>query len=167
MTTINRLSWSDRFMLEAVISSYRSPDPNTKVGAAIITPDCKIIANGYNGFPKGIGNHTFSWDRENNDPLKTKYPYVVHAEKNAIHNANQKIHNCTLYVTMYPCNECAKDIILAGIKEVVYLTNKHENTWQVKASKEMFEVLDISVKQYTWNDPNYIKNMFNNIAESL
>jgi dCMP deaminase len=163
----NRISWDDRFMLEALIASLRSPDPNTQVGAAIISSDKKIIASGYNGWPRGIGLNSLPWTKDSDNPLENKYPYVVHAEKNAIHNACTDIHGSTLYVTMYPCNECCKDVIQAGIKKVIYLENPYENTWQVQASKTMFDLLDIPNEQYQWKDKTLVAQNLSSLITRL
>ena len=137
-------------MLLAISAAQRSPDPNTQVGACIVDKKNRVLGLGYNGFPRGISNHGFPWNREG-EPLETKYPYIVHAEKNAIYNANGPIEGAKLFVTMYPCNECAKDIIQAGIKEIHYLTNPYKDTWAAKAADKMFQFLDIITIQHTWD----------------
>ena len=110
------LSWDEYFMGIAFLSGMRSKDPSTQVGACIIDEDKKIIGIGYNGFPQGSSDDEMPWDREG-DFLETKYPYVVHAELNAILNSIKSLKNCTIYVTHFPCNECAKAIVQAGIKK--------------------------------------------------
>ena len=146
-----RISWPDEYMLQAIVASWRSPDPNTQVGAAIVDPERKtVIATGYNGWPRGISNCSLPWDREAEDRLDTKYPYVVHAEKNAIVNAVGSIEGFTLFSTMYPCNECSKDIIQAGITRVVYLDNPYEDVWFTQAAEKMFDILDIPTEQHEW-----------------
>lgn len=148
----DRLEWDDHHMLLALVTSQRSPDPNTQVGACIVDQRNRVLGVGYNGYPRGIGVTNFTWNRkECGDPCQTKYPYVVHAEKNAIYNAVKSVADGKLYVTMYPCNECAKDIIQAGIREVIYLTNPYEDTWQTKASKAMLETVDVAVRQHKWD----------------
>lgn len=137
-------------MLEALLAAQRSPDPSTQVGACIVNEHNRIVASGYNSYPNGICSSAFPWERNDADPLKTKYPFVVHGEKNAIYNATSSVAGCTLYVTMYPCNECAKDIIQARIGKIVYLNNPYKDTWQVKASEQMFQMLDLPVAQHTW-----------------
>ena len=131
----DRLSWDDHHMLMALVTAQRSPDPNTQVGACIVDKDNLILGTGYNAFPRGVPSNAFPWDRQTVSIVHSKYPYVVHAEKNAISNALGSVEGGTLYVTMYPCNECAKDIIQAGIKEIVYLTNPYEKQWQTQTSK--------------------------------
>jgi dCMP deaminase len=153
-------------MLEALVSSLRSPDPNTQVGACIVNNKNRIIASGYNSYPNGIGLSTFSWERKHENPLKTKYPYVVHAENNAIHNAIGSLEGATLYVTLYPCSDCAKNIIQSGIKRIVYLDNPYKDTWQCKASKLMFTALDLVVEQHTW-DTKTIKSCLVRLSEQI
>ena len=121
------LCWDDYFMSVAFLSAQRSKDPNKQVGAVIVGPDRIILGVGYNGFPRGCADHDLPWAKKsaNNNPMETKYAYVCHAEMNAIMNKNsQSLDGATLYVTMYPCNECAKLIIQSGIKEVVYFEGK-------------------------------------------
>ena len=121
------LKWDDYFMSVAFLSAQRSKDPNKQVGAVIVGPDRVIMGVGYNGFPRGCSDSDLPWAKKsaNGDPMETKYAYVCHAEMNAIMNKNsQSLHGATLYVTMYPCNECAKLIIQSGIREVVYFEGK-------------------------------------------
>ena len=134
------LSWDEYFMGVAILSSFRSKDPNTQVGACIVDNKKKIVGVGYNGFPLGCSDDDFPWDREGDNELLTKYPYVCHAELNAIVNKNNAdLYNCSIYVALFPCNECAKVIIQSGISEVVYLSDKYAHTDSVKASKKMFD----------------------------
>ena len=135
------LSWEEYFMGIAKLSAMRSKDPNTQVGACIVSNDNRILSIGYNGCPNGIKDEDFPWDREG-EPLKTKYLYVCHAEMNAILNyrgSRKELENAKIYVDLFPCNECAKLIIQAGIKEVVYLSDKYAKTDGVIASKRMFD----------------------------
>jgi dCMP deaminase len=153
----DRISWTDSHMLDAMKASLRSPDPNTQVGAVIISKTNRRLASGYNSLPNGICTKNISWARQAEKPEDTKYPYVVHAEKNAIYNAAGSVEGCTLYVTMYPCSECAKDIIQAGIKEIIYLTNPYQDLWQTRCAAWMFEQLDISVRRHKWNNPGLVE----------
>lgn len=147
------MTWPDRHMLEAMLAgTSRSPDPSTQVGACIVNKRNRIIASGYNSYPNGIRTRAFPWDREADSPLDTKYPYVVHAEKNAIYNAEGSVEGATLYVTMYPCNECAKDVIQARIKKIVYLSNPYKDTWRCQAAQKMFEHLDMPIEQHQWQN---------------
>ncbi|WP_394697930.1 deoxycytidylate deaminase [uncultured Ilyobacter sp.] len=122
----------------ALLSAKRSKDPSTQVGACIVNKEKKIVGVGYNGFPKGCSDDNFPWDREG-EFLETKYPFVMHAEQNAILNSIKKLSDCTVYVGLFPCHECAKSIIQSGIKEVVFLSDKYDGTDSNKASKMMFD----------------------------
>ena len=133
------LSWDDYFMSVALLSGKRSKDPSTQVGACIVNKNNIIESIGYNGLPKGCSDDEFPWDKEG-ETLKTKYPFVVHAELNAILNSKGKdLSGCRIYVALFPCNECAKAIIQSGISEVIYLSDKYANTDSVKASKLMLK----------------------------
>ena len=139
------LDWDEYFMGIAVLSSKRSKDPNTQVGACIVSDTNRILSIGYNGTPNGFEDKYFPWDRTG-DFLETKYAFVCHAEMNAISNfkGNKKdLENAKLYVTVFPCNECAKLMIQNGIKEIIYLSDKYKNTEGNKASKLMFDECDI------------------------
>ena len=139
------LSWDEFFMGVAILASERSKDPNTQVGACIVSADNRILSVGYNGTPNGFEDIYFPWDREG-DELNTKYLYVVHAERNAILNYRGNIKDfegAKLYVTMFPCNECAKEVIQVGIKDIIYLDDKYVNTNGVIASKRMLDVCNI------------------------
>ena len=137
------ISWDEYFMGIALLSAKRSKDPSTQVGACIVNKDKRIIAIGYNGFPKGCEDDEFPWGKTDSDPLNTKYPYVVHAEANAILNSNSNLKGSKLYVTLFPCNECAKLLIQTGIEEIVYLSDKHALSDSVKASKRMLDAAGI------------------------
>ena len=133
------ISWDEYFMGIAVLSSMRSKDPNTQVGACIVSPDRKIVGVGYNGFPIGCSDDDLPWDREG-EWLETKYPYVCHAELNAILNSTMaNLKGATLYVALFPCNECAKAIIQSGIRKIVYLSDKYETSDSTLASKRMLK----------------------------
>ena len=151
----DRLRWADHHMLLALVTAQRSPDPNTQVGACIIDEENRVVSLGYNGPPRGIGTTSMPWDKEGTDPSETKYAYVMHAEANAILNCGgRSLEDTTLYVTMYPCNECAKLIVSSGIKRIQYLTNPYVDTWQSRAAKRMFDTLDLPTTQHEWqNDP--------------
>lgn len=141
------LSWDDYFMSVALLSGKRSKDPNTQVGACIVNKNNVIESIGYNGLPKGCSDDEFPWEKEG-EMLNTKYPFVVHAELNAILNAKGKdLSGCKIYVALFPCNECAKAIIQSGISEVVYLSDKYANTDSVKASKMMFKCAGVELRQ--------------------
>ena len=139
------ISWDEYFMGIALLASKRSKDPNTQVGACIVDQNNVILATGYNGFPKGCSDDEFPWDRAGEN---TKYPYVMHAELNAILNASGKdLHGARIYVALFPCNECAKAIIQSGIKEVVYLSDKYANTPATQASKLMLTTSGVKLTQ--------------------
>lgn len=148
----SRNCWPDQHMLEALLIAQRSPDPNTQVGAHIVSLQNRTLAKGYNSTPNNISPENIPWDRNADNPLKTKYPWVVHAEKNALHNHTTSVEGAILYVTLNPCNECAKDIIQEGISKVIYLTNPYEDTWQIKCSKKLFEMAGVLVEKHTWTD---------------
>ena len=131
------ISWDEYFMGVALLAARRSKDPSTQVGACIVSPEKIIISTGYNGLPNGCSDDEYPWGREGEE---TKYPYVVHAELNAILNAGGRVlRGATLYVALFPCNECAKAIIQSGIKEVIYLSDKYAATDVVRASKRMLD----------------------------
>ena len=141
------ISWDEYFMGVALLASQRSKDPSTQVGACIIDADKRILSTGYNGFPKGCSDDEFPWNRDE-EKGETKYQYVVHAELNAILNASGKtLSGATVYVGLFPCNECAKAIIQSGIKEVVYLSDKYHDTPSMTASRKMLESAGITVRQ--------------------
>lgn len=137
------ISWDEYFMGVALLAAHRSKDPGTQVGACIVDENNIIISTGYNGFPIGCSDEEFSWEREGED---TKYPYVVHAELNAILNAGgRSLKGSRIYVDLFPCNECAKAIIQSGIKEVIYLCDKYADTDAVKASKRMMNCAKVKI----------------------
>lgn len=160
----NRLDWINHHMLLAVTTAQRSPDPNTQVGACIIDNKNRILALGYNGFPQSISLHQLPWDRVATDPYDTKYPYVVHAEANAILNATTSLEGSTIFVTLFPCPECMKMIIQKGIKKIVYLEDKYANLSSTKSSKQMAILANIDLIQYEKKD---IIEHLNNIRSSL
>ena len=141
------ISWDEYFMGVALLAAERSKDPNTQVGACIVDSDNRIVSTGYNGFPYGCSDNEYPWDREG-DTQNTKYAYVVHAELNAILNARgRSVVGTTLYVALFPCNECAKAIIQSGITEVVYLSDKYANTPGTLISKRMLKSAGVKLRQ--------------------
>lgn len=140
------ITWDEYFMGIALLSAQRSKDPSTQVGACIVNPDKKIVGVGYNGFPSGLDDDALPWSREG-DFLETKYPYVCHAELNAILNSTRDLKGCSIYVALFPCNECAKAIIQAGIKEIVYLSDKYDGTDSVVASKRMLNQAHVALRR--------------------
>ncbi len=142
------ISWDEYFMGIALLSAERSKDPSTQVGACIVSEDNKILSIGYNGAPIGYSDDKMSWAREG-EFLDTKYPYVVHAELNAILNyTGSTLKGSRIYVALFPCNECAKAIIQSGIKEVIYLSDKYADSDNTKASKKMFDECRVKYAQY-------------------
>ena len=140
------ISWDEYFMGVALLAAKRSKDPSTQVGACIVDTNNVILTTGYNGFPTGCSDDEFPWNREGE---VTKYPFVVHAELNAILNASGKsLRNSTLYVALFPCNECAKAIIQAGVSEVVYLSDKYADTPATQASKMMLRAAGVRLRNF-------------------
>lgn len=142
------ISWDEYFMGVAKLSGMRSKDPNTQVGACIVSSDNKILSMGYNGFPMGCSDDDFPWAREG-QPLKMKYLFTVHSELNAILNyRGGSLEGSKLYVSLFPCNECAKAIIQSGIKTIVYDSDKYAETDSVIASKRMLDSAGVRYYQY-------------------
>lgn len=141
------LSWDEYFMGVAKLSGLRSKDPNTQVGCCIVNQNKKIVAVGYNGMPMGCNDKDFPWDVKEGSLENTKYAYVVHAELNAILNSTQQLSGCTIYVSLFPCNECSKAIIQSGIKEIVYADDKYFGTPSFIASRRMLEASGVKVRQ--------------------
>ncbi len=142
------LSWDEYFMGIALLSSMRSKDPSTQVGACIVNSEKRILSMGYNGMPRCCSDDEFPWDK-NENPLDSKYLYVCHAELNAILNcASGNVRGCTVYTTLFPCNECAKAIIQSGIAEVVYMSDKYSDSDSVLASKRMFTTAGVKFREY-------------------
>lgn len=146
------LSWDEYFMAMAHLNALRSKDPHTRVGACIVGPDNKVRANGYNGFPRGCDDDELPWGRTG-PSMCTKYPFVCHAEMNAIMNAGsiQELKGCRLYVVLHPCHECVKLIIQAGIIEVVYAVNKYPSSESTQAATAMLTLARIPVRQLSCN----------------
>lgn len=146
----NYIDWDTYFMGISLLSGKRSKDPATQVGACIVR-DNKILSIGYNGFPNGCNDDDFPWDKSDNW-LNSKYPYVCHAELNAILNAGKNLTGATIYVNLFPCNECAKAIIQSGIKEIVYLSDKDNGKQFNAASKRMLEAANIKTRKMEFTD---------------
>ena len=142
------ISWDEYFMGVSLLSGMRSKDPNTQVGACIVSEDNKILSMGYNGFPIGCSDEEFPWDREG-DMIHSKYAYVTHSELNAILNyRGGSLKGAKLYVSLFPCNECAKAIIQSGIKTVIYDDDKYANTPGNICSRKMFDVAGVEYRKY-------------------
>ncbi|HUM98130.1 MAG TPA: dCMP deaminase family protein [Chitinophagaceae bacterium] len=153
------ISWDEYFMGVALLSARRSKDPSTQVGACIVNDKNKIVGAGYNGLPIGCDDDEFPWEKQG-DFLQTKYPYVCHAELNAIlNNIGMDLSGCKIYTALFPCNECAKAIIQSGITEVIYLSDKYADTEIFKASKILLEKAGISSRK--------VKTKLSNISLSF
>ncbi len=142
------LNWDEYFMSLAKLTAGRSKDPNTQVGACIVSSDNRVLSCGYNGAPNNFPDSKFPWEREGN-PLETKYMFVCHAEANAIDNFRgykKEFEGARIYVDLFPCNECAKKIIQSGIKEVIYLSDKYKDTDGTIASKLMFDTCGVKYR---------------------
>ena len=149
---MDHITWDEYFMGVAILSGMRSKDPNSQVGACIVSQDNKILSMGYNGFPIGCSDDEFPWAREG-DPLDTKYLYVTHSELNAILNyRGGSLEGAKLYVSLFPCNECAKAIIQAGIKTIIYAEDKYAQTPSVVASKRMLDAAGVRYYKYSRTD---------------
>ena len=151
----SNISWDEYFMSLAFLSSMRSKDPNTKVGACIVDDEHKVVSIGYNGMPRCVDESQLSWRRDG-EGLDSKYLYVCHAEFNAILNTRNgaNLKGCTLYVTLFPCNECAKAVIQVGIKEVIYASNKYEHTTETQASLKMLQLAGVKLRKYEGRIPS-------------
>lgn len=148
------ISRDEMYMTIAHVASLRSKDPNTQVGCVIVSDTDRILSIGYNGFPNGCSDDEFPWEREAESEIDTKYPYVVHSELNAILNFRgdlKAMNNATLYVTLFPCHECAKAIIQVGIKHIVYLDNKYKDSNDNKESLRMFEAAGVTTRKFDSN----------------
>ena len=146
---LNYLTWDEYFIAPAKLTAMRSKDPSTQVGACIISADNRILSVGYNGAPNGFDDDNFPWNRQGEN-LETKYPYVCHAEMNAILNyrgSRKDLEGSKIYVDLFPCNECAKMIIQSGIKEVIYLSDKYANSENNIASRKLFDECGVTYKK--------------------
>ena len=141
------ISWDEYFMGVALLSAKRSKDPSTQVGACIVNEKNKIVGAGYNGLPIGCDDDEFPWEKEG-EFLDTKYPYICHAELNAIlNNIGMDLKDCKIYTALFPCNECTKAIIQSGIREVIFLSDKYEGNDIFKASKIMLDKATVKYRK--------------------
>jgi len=141
------ISWDEYFMGVALLSARRSKDPSTQVGACIVNDKNKIVGAGYNGLPMGCDDDDFPWEKQG-EFLDTKYPYICHAELNAIlNNIGMDLRGCKIYTALFPCNECSKAIIQSGITEVIYLSDKYEGSDIFKASKIMLDKATVKYRK--------------------
>ena len=142
------ISWDEYFMGIAMLTAMRSKDANSQVGACIVSPENKILSLGYNGMPIGCPDDEMPWGREG-APLDTKYMYVCHAELNAIlNNAHGNLRGARVYVTLFPCNECAKAIIQSGIAEIIYLSDKYHDSDASVASRFLLNKAGVRCTPY-------------------
>lgn len=143
----NHISWDECFMRIAHIIAERSKDPSTQAGAVVANRENVVVGLGYNGFPRGVDNGSFPWERTGGF-TETKYAYVCHSEENAIYNANSVTKGCKIYCTLFPCNECAKTIIQTGVIEVIYESDKYYNEPPFIAARRMFDAAGVKYRQY-------------------
>lgn len=142
------VSWDECFMSMAMLIAQRSKDPSTQVGACIVNKDNIVMGLGYNGLPRGLSDADYPWSKKDGNFSETKYPYVVHAELNAILNSQQRLADCTMYVTLFPCNECSKAIIQSGITKLIYFSDKHAHRESTIASKKMLRDAGVEVLEF-------------------
>jgi dCMP deaminase len=149
MKRTDYISWDQYFMGIAMLSAQRSKDPNTQVGACIVGEDNRILSVGYNGMPSGCEDDDMPWGRDGS-ALDSKYLFVCHAELNAILNyrGTGSVKGARCYVTLFPCNECAKAIIQSGIAEVIYLSDKYSDSESTIASKKMFDLTGVKYREF-------------------
>lgn len=147
------ITWDEYFMGVACLSSKRSKDPSTQVGACVASKKNKVLTMGYNGMPIGCSDDILPWERKSSSPLDEKYLYVCHAEFNAILNARVSLDDSRIYVTLFPCNECAKAIIQSGIREVIYLDDKYSDLPTTIASKKMFDLAGVKYRKFEGRMP--------------
>ena len=144
----DNLTWDEYFMGIALLSAKRSKDPSTQVGACIVDPSNKVVSIGYNGMPRGVDDDQIPWGH--GEGLDSKYLYVCHAEFNAILNTRDgsALQGCRIYVTLFPCNECAKAIIQTGIREVIFLDDKYHSNIDATASRRLFDMAGVTYRHY-------------------
>jgi len=144
----SKLNWDEYFMLQAMMASFKSKDPSTKVGSVFVDQANHQITMGYNGFVAGIDESKLPWGKDARAPLEfQKYGYVVHSEANAILHTTKSLEGSRCYVTLFPCNECAKLIASKKVKEVIYLSDKHQEKESTKIAKRIFDLTGIQYRQ--------------------
>lgn len=147
------LNWDEYFMLQAMIAAFKSKDPSTKVGSVFVDKHNHQITMGYNGFVAGIDESKVPWGKDKNAPLEfQKYGYVVHSEANAILHASRSLEGSRAYVTLFPCNECAKLIASSKVKEVIYLSDKHQDSDQARIAKKIFDLSGVTYRQLSFRE---------------
>jgi len=161
------LSWDEYFMLQAMMASFRSKDPSTKVGSVLVDNNNHQISMGYNGFIAGIDESKLPWTKDLSQGLvNTKYGYVVHAEANAILHSPRSLEGSRCYVTLFPCNECAKLIASKRVGEVIYLSDKHQEREHTIVAKKIFDLAGIKYRQLDVND-NLLKKLEDHMESLL
>lgn len=159
MKRTDYISWDEYFMGIAMLSAMRSKDPNTQVGACIVNDDNIIVSTGYNGMPNGCSDDEYPWERAGEN---TKYPFVVHAELNAILNSGGRdVRGSRVYVTLFPCNECAKAIIQSGIKEIIYRSDKYSDSMATLAAKRMLDSAGVQCRKFDFGTIMLMRNVYN------
>ena len=159
MKRANYISWDDYFIGVAMLAAMRSKDPNTQVGACIVNDDNIIVSTGYNGMPRGCSDDEYPWERAGEN---TKYPFVVHAELNAILNSGGRdVRGSRVYVTLFPCNECAKAIIQSGIKEIIYRSDKYSDSMATLAAKRMLDSAGVKCRRFDSGTLMLMRNVHN------
>eukprot|EP00116_Pleurobrachia_bachei_P010626 sb/3470888/ len=149
MKRSEHLDWDTYFMSVAFLTAQRSKDPNTQVGACIVNSENKIVGVGYNGMPRGCSDDVLPWAKVGKTKNDTKYPFVCHAEMNAILNKNSSdVKGCTIYCNLFPCNECTKIIIQSGISKLVYFSAKYRGTEMFEASVKMLDLAGIAYRHF-------------------
>lgn len=157
------LNWDEYFMLQAMLASFKSKDPATKVGSVFVDEKNHQITMGYNGFVAGIDEEQLPWGKDKNYSLEDqKYGYVVHSEANAILHSTRSLKNSRCYVTLFPCNECAKLLASSGVKEVIYLSDKHKDTESNRIAKKIFNLTGIEFRQLSPSE-----NLLNQLSSYL
>lgn len=142
------ISWDEYFILQAMMASFKSKDPATKVGCVFVDEHNHQISMGYNGFVAGIDESQLPWGKDKSQSLEhQKYGYVVHSEANAIIHAPRSLENSRCYVTLFPCNECAKLLASKKVKEIVYISDKHIGTESNTVAKRIFNLAGIDYRQ--------------------
>lgn len=163
----SHLNWDEYFMLQAMMASFKSKDPNTKVGCVFVDDNNHQLSMGYNGQIAGIDETKIPWGNVKSVPLdQQKYAYVVHSEANAILHAKASLEGSRCYVTLFPCHECAKMMATVKIKEVVYLSDKYKVTVENHISKKIFEMSNITYREIQLR-PDLVSDLSNYLQSLL
>lgn len=146
----SKVSWDEYFILQAIMASFKSKDPATKVGCVFVDQNNHQLTMGYNGFVAGIDETKLPWGKDKDQPLEhQKYGYVVHSEANAILHSPTSLEGSKCYVTLFPCNECAKLLASVKVKEVIYMSDKHQGTESNLIAKKIFDLTGIKYRRLT------------------